>query len=95
MGQISDGFKLTIRFKLIKRYLKNVKPLSLCILLSMFGCSDNTTEKWMETKGSCVYESVTPPLRRVINYEDPELCKRQTTVKKKQQKRLRELIDKN
>lgn len=93
MGQISDGFKVTIRFKPIK-HLSNVKLLFPFILLFIFGCSSNNTEKWIETKESCVYESKTPPLRRVINYENPDLCKRQTVVKKKKQKRLRELIDK-
>ena len=94
MGQVSNGFKVTIRLLYLKIHFRGVKSLFPCIFLVMFGCSNNNSEKWMEAKESCVYESETPPLRRVINYENPDLCSRQTLVKKKKQKRLRELIDK-
>jgi len=94
MGQTSDGFKLTIKLIKFKIAFRSVRLFFPCLLFAILGCSNNSSEKWMKAKESCVYESKTPPLQRVINYENPDLCKRETIIKKKKQKRLRELIDK-
>ena len=59
--------------------------------VGMLGCSNTTS--WIEVNESCLFESETPPLRRVINYADTELCDRHPIAKKKRQKRLRELLE--
>ena len=70
------------------------KLILLCLLggIGVAGCSSPTVG-WVEVNDSCIFESETPPLRRVINYIDTELCDRQPIAKKKRQKRLRELLD--
>ncbi|MBF0278192.1 MAG: hypothetical protein HQM13_10390 [SAR324 cluster bacterium] len=55
------------------------------------GCTQTTN--WVESNESCLFESESPPLRRVVNYSDSELCDRRPIAKKKRQKRLRELLE--
>lgn len=57
----------------------------------MVGCGSSTG--WVEVNEGCLFESETPPLRRVINYADTELCDRHPMIKKKRPKRLRELLE--
>lgn len=91
MGQASDEYQVKIFAKNLNRGFLS-KLLSACFLMivGMAGCASDRL--WVEARESCIFESEMPPLRRVINYADPELCDRQTIVNKKKQKRLRELF---
>ncbi|MEC8185657.1 MAG: hypothetical protein VX208_11260 [SAR324 cluster bacterium] len=46
--------------------------LVLCLLFAS-GC---TTKHWKNQGDSCVFTASEPPLRRVVNYRDHDLCNR-------------------
>ncbi|HCP32901.1 MAG TPA: hypothetical protein DIT94_00865 [Deltaproteobacteria bacterium] len=43
-----------------------------------FGC---TTQTWENQGDSCVFTASEPPLRRVVNYRDHDLCNRKPAAR--------------
>ena len=61
---------LFIKFS-IRRYF--IKIIFVAGTTTMLGCSGSA---WKNHGDSCIHISEKPPLRRVINYSDHELCGR-------------------
>ena len=68
------------------------KPLSVCnfilytiivagLVFELAGCS-GSTPVWKNHGDSCIKISELPPLKRVINYTDHELCERKLSPRK-------------
>ena len=53
-------------------YIKKI--LFFSIVAISFGCAEKT---WKDHGDSCIITSENPPLKRVINYTDYDLCDRQ------------------
>lgn len=87
MGQVGDEHPIICSPKPRRASLFSC---GLLLALGVVACSD--LPLWVESNESCVFESQEPPLQRVVNYAHAELCDRQPVVKKKRQKRLRELF---
>ena len=51
-----------------------LKKYIFIIIIFNFGCSSTL---WENMGDSCVFTAKKPPLRRVVNYRDNDLCDRQ------------------
>lgn len=62
-------------FKMVS--MSRLKPgLSIVGILGCMALEGCSAIPWNQQSDSCVRESLLPPLRRVVNYADPNLCHR-------------------
>lgn len=70
--------------------------VSLCFLIS--GCSGFESEttpsrQWSRNKDACVFTSNDPPMRRIVNYVDEDLCSRPKSTNRPRRVKLRDHLN--
>lgn len=90
MGQIGNERQINQKQSPFWNHLVKMTLLSLA-LWGIVGCNSSAPQ-WTQAEESCIYESENPPLRRVVNYSNPDLCDRHAPEKVKRHQRLRELF---
>ena len=70
----------------MKIFLMFVKIIFFAVILLLVSCS---SKNWKDYGDSCIQISDSPPLNRVINYTDHDLCDRKLSPRKAPNPRLR------
>ena len=63
------------------------------LVFKLAGCSINRTV-WKNHGDSCIRISENPPLKRVINYSDHDLCERKLSPRKAPNPKIRHITEK-